>query len=161
LQKDGALSFVSAYFTIYAYDALTLGNRLEPYGGIDPEMIEGDMFRIIVKVPEFESPDKTAATPQVGAQVWAQVEAQVGTQSGAQPAQVIAALLNAPLSMSELVTTLGLKTRTGSLKRVVNELLTSEFIAYSIPDKPNSRLQKYRLTDAGKRLLASMPDKAE
>jgi len=29
-------------------------------------------------------------------------------------------------------------------------MLSNEYIEYIIPDKSNSRLQKYRLTDAGK-----------
>ena len=36
------------------------------YGGADPEMIEGDVFRIVVKVPEFGSADEGAVTPEVG-----------------------------------------------------------------------------------------------
>ncbi len=38
----------------------------------------------------------------------------------------------------------------GSLKRTVNELLDDDLIEYTIPDKPNNRLQKYRLTDKGR-----------
>jgi len=34
------------------------------YGGADPEMIEGDVFRIIVKVPEFRQ--ITGSEPQSG-----------------------------------------------------------------------------------------------
>lgn len=36
------------------------------YGGADPEMIEGDVFRIIVKVPEFGSVDEGAAIRENG-----------------------------------------------------------------------------------------------
>ena len=53
--------------------------------------------------------------------------------------------------MNELVIALGLKSKTGSLKRVVNELLASGLIEYTLPDKPISRLQKYRLTHMGAR----------
>ena len=49
--------------------------------------------------------------------------------------------------MNELVAALGLKSKTGSLKRAVSELLASGIIEYILSDKPNSRLQKYRLTN--------------
>ena len=77
--------------------------------------------------------------------------AQSGAQSGAQSAQILIALLNEPLSMNDLVMALGRKTKTGALKRAVNELLAGGFIEYTIPDKPSSRLQKYQLTDKGRR----------
>ena len=38
------------------------------YGGADPEMIEGDVFRIVVKVPEFgkPSPKDMSLRPELG-----------------------------------------------------------------------------------------------
>lgn len=107
--------------------------------------------------PKFESDDdrtymliRLPVHPRAMGQA-IEERAQSGAQSGAQSEQVITALLTAPLSMNELVTALGLKSKTGSLKRIVSELLASGFIEYAIPDKPSSRLQKYRLTNEGRK----------
>jgi ATP-dependent DNA helicase RecG len=35
----------------------------------------------------------------------------------------------------------------------MRSLLEKGFAAYTIPDKPNSRLQKYRLTEKGRQTL--------
>ena len=55
--------------------------------------------------------------------------------------------------MKELVAALGLKSKTGALKRTINEMLVVGWIEYTIPAKPTSRLQKYRLTSLGKEIL--------
>ena len=48
---------------------------------------------------------------------------------------------------------LGHKTVSGELHKQVRRMLDLKLIEYTIPDKPNSRLQKYRLTGKGKALL--------
>jgi hypothetical protein len=68
------------------------------------------------------------------------------------------ALAEKPLSANELVKKLGLRSKTGAFKRTVSELLNDSSIEYTIPDKPSSRLQKYRLTGAGQHLMKTMQD---
>lgn len=86
---------------------------------------------------------------------WERLEFKAGAQSRAQSRaqskQILYALAKSPLSMLEIVHALKLKSKTGSLKRAVNELLSENYIEYTIPGKPNSRLQKYRLTEKGKK----------
>ena len=64
-------------------------------------------------------------------------------------------LEDAPLAASNLLNLLGLNSKTGAFKRAIKELLEQGLIEYTLPDKPNSRLQKYRLTDKG---LQSLKD---
>ena len=122
------------------------------YGGADPEMIEGDVFRIVVKVPEFNSNGERMGGPSRGSH--RTQEAQSGAQLGAQSNEIIKLLESGSLSAAELVSKLGLKSKTGALKRSLQQLLDNGLVAYTIPDKPASRLQQYRLTEKGRELLS-------
>ncbi len=56
----------------------------------------------------------------------------------------------------EIMKNAGYTSRTGNFKKGLQRLLDYQLLELTIPDKPNSRLQKYRLTDKGRRLVAGM-----
>jgi ATP-dependent DNA helicase RecG len=55
------------------------------------------------------------------------------------------------LGKAEVSAHLGQKEVSGQLNKVIRTLMGQGLIEYALPDKPNSRLQKYRLTEKGKR----------
>ena len=69
--------------------------------------------------------------------------------SGVQLA-VLKALENKSFSRKEIFAAIGMNGDSRSYQRNIEPLLAGGLIEMTIPDKPNSRLQKYRLTDSGK-----------
>jgi ATP-dependent DNA helicase RecG len=62
-------------------------------------------------------------------------------------------LCRTPRSRDELQRALGLKNRDHFRRAFVLPALADGLLAPTIPDKPNSSLQKYRLTDKGRQYL--------
>jgi hypothetical protein len=82
----------------------------------------------------------SAATPQVAPQVTPQVER-------------LLEVLVGDMSREDLQAALGLQDRKSFRERYLKPALAEGLIEMTLPGKPNSRLQKYRLTDPGRRWL--------
>ncbi|MCK5148936.1 putative DNA binding domain-containing protein [bacterium] len=67
--------------------------------------------------------------------------------------KVLTLLRTGVMSKSELSINLGQQTVSGQLNHVIRRLLIEMCIEYTIPEKPNSRLQQYRLTAKGKSIV--------
>ncbi|MCF7838472.1 MAG: putative DNA binding domain-containing protein [Candidatus Marinimicrobia bacterium] len=75
--------------------------------------------------------------------------------------QMILASINLPASTPDILKALGYPRRTRNYSAAMNSLLDAGLIEMTIPDKPRSRLQKYRLTEKGRRLLAQQGARAK
>jgi len=118
------------------------------YGGQDPQLIEEDNFRMIISVPEFSEPPSVDITViQSGA------ESKAESKAESESIKIVKSLKEKILAKSEIAEILGENTVSGALNRLIKTLISEGLIEYTIPDKPNSRLQKYRLTDKGRLLL--------
>ena len=118
-------------------------------------MIEADIFKIIVRYPDTMTYPERPAIVKITdpAQVITGPESglESGLESGPESIaqRIVMALKTGPLSRSQLATALGHKSISGKLNLNIKQLLENGVVEYTIPDKPNSRLQKYRLTDKG------------
>lgn len=114
------------------------------YSGAEPEFTEGDIFRTII-------PLKEAVTATVGpisqpnTEVATQVSTEVATQVKLQ-ADKLAALIkfcSVPRSRREMQEFCGIKTVEYFRKHIIKPMLQNGIIQLTIPDKPNSKNQRY------------------
>lgn len=85
-----------------------------------------------------------------------QVAGQVTRQVTGQVAEWIIHALDAcatPQKSSDIQKIVGIKHRETFQRNYLDQLLEAKLIERTIPEKPNSRLQKYRLTEKGKSLI--------
>ena len=77
-----------------------------------------------------------------------------GDQSGLESlaARILTCLRTAVLSKADLARVLGHSSILAKLNLRVTQLLDRALIERTLPDEPNSRLQKYRLTEVGRKL---------
>lgn len=104
-----------------------------------------------VEASRFGLEDQT--TPQDGAE-GAPSRHQVGTKSALSHHQVkILEFCVTEKTLLELMEVVGRKDRTKFRVQLINPLIMAGLLKMTVPDKPNSRLQKYRLTAAGEDAL--------
>ena len=90
-------------------------------------------------------------TPEVEAQDEAQDEALV--ELTATELTILTTCEANPSTGKDLLAATGYSQRTGNFKRAMERLLSLNLLAFTLPEKPNSRLQKYKLTAQGRRLI--------
>ena len=164
---------IGAFFReIHRADELGSGMRKlmrygKAYGGADPQMIEGDIFRIIVKVPEFgqvgevigeETGDAAPKQASKSGLSRAHETHDEAHDKAHEPMseieqRILLACLNAPQNTPELLALLGYKSRTGNFKKALSRLMDLACLEMTIPDRPRSKKQKYRLTERGRKAL--------
>jgi len=121
----------------------------------------------IVFTPQVTGEVAGEVGAQVTAQETAQVEAheaqevqvtpQVTPQVTLQVKKVLSACKDGSSSLAELLRLSGLFDRKNFVDKYLRVMLTDGLIEMTIPGKPNSRLQKYRLTGKGRSLFEAGP----
>lgn len=122
----------------YGSGFIRIRHALKDYPEVQFDIQEfqgGVMATFTLKQPELVTPQ---VTPQV---------------------EQLMAVLQDEMTRQQLMDRLGLKDRKHFVESYLQPALTQGMIALTIPDKPNSRLQKYRLTQAGQ--LQLLNQKAE
>jgi hypothetical protein len=84
---------------------------------------------------------------------WDQVVGQVGGQVTGQVTGQVLEFCRTPRRASEIQELLGLRHRETFINNYLRPLLETGWIARTIPDKPRSRLQRYRTTETGLQML--------
>ena len=97
---------------------------------------------------------KDSAVEQI-ANVLGLPPAQVTAQVTAQVVEVLSAAVDDARTRAELQSAAGIKHREHFRKTYTEPLVSAGWLEQTIPDKPTSRLQKYRLTEKGRAWLAA------
>jgi len=92
-----------------------------------------------------ESQLESRPESQLESQLESRQRSQPKASEGALEKRVVGLLENGPLSRSELSRLIGQRRVSGQLHVTIKSLLSQGLIAYTVPEKPGSRLQKYRL----------------
>ena len=114
------------------------------YSGGVPQFVEGDIFRTVI-------PLNDAATLKSGPKISDQVSDQVSDQDSEQDNSIalereILKFCRKPKSKKEILDYVGYKNRTYLTRKYLKPMIESGKLAYTIPEKPTSRSQKY-ITD--------------
>ena len=127
-------------------DSLVFEHQAEYYQAIQDSTQKTDCAPFIAFMLRMILDTVTTSTPQAGPQVTPQVGE-------------LLAIIHGERGREALQSALGLSDRKSFRERYLKPSLADGLIEITIPDKPNSRLQKYRLTDKGRQWLAQNDDR--
>ncbi|MBL7072466.1 MAG: DUF4062 domain-containing protein [Candidatus Omnitrophica bacterium] len=134
--------FLTKYIEKAGSGTVDMVKRCKKAGIREPEFkIDGGFFALTIW--------RKQAKKQPKSQPESQPELQPESQPESLADRVHTLLKKGALSKSELSERLGQKEVSGQLNKVVRKLLDEKHIELTIPEKPKSRLQKYRLTKKG------------
>jgi len=119
-----------------------------------PEYRDGPVFTAII--PLAVSRETSVTGTGIGAESSEQVTEHVGEQVTEQVGRVLVVLQKQTLSGSEIMKRLVLAHRPTFLYNYLQPAIQQGWVEMTIPDKPRSRLQKYRLTPQGRKALEAM-----
>ena len=107
------------------------------YSGGIPQFVEGDVFKTVIPLNETAT---MKSGPKASDQVSDQVRDQVGS---AAVVEKILEFCKTARTKKEISEHIGYKNLTYMTRTYIKPLLESGKLAYTIPEKPQSRLQKY------------------
>ena len=132
--------YLAQYIERMGTGTLDMIRRCGDAGLSEPEFTDSSGFKITI----------WRAKPPV------QIKVQPESLRGDLKSRVINLLVDGPLSKSELSKKLGHKEVSGQLNKIVRNLVADRMIEYTLPEKPTSSRQKYRLTNKGRNELSNL-----
>lgn len=96
------------------------------------------------------------SAPEVSPHVSPEVGAEVGPEVGAEIQRLSVVLRDAPRSRREIQTRLGLKDEKHFRLHYLQLAMAAGLVSMTLPHRPRSRAQQYRLTSAGRAWLQGL-----
>ena len=129
-------------------------HRCSKAGLPEPEIrLDGGSFVLTVHRPATGSATPSGPGQDRGGQLESRLESRL---ESALAAKVMLAIRPQPLGKAAIAPILGHKSVSGELHKQIKRMVNGGLIEPTIPEKPSSRLQKYRLTARGQALLAEL-----